>query len=855
MPDRPTACCCLDRDSCISITKELHELCIPETNVYINNTKNLINKEIPIYNNNYVRQQGLLALVGDFNILSVANRLPVQVFHYNPNDRHTLFREPKFHHIGTPNDNGPRELLTVHPTYEINDAVKELEYLNQLHDNDKELFDSIKDEVVGRNKPTKYTQLLKQYLEQNDNSEQKQKSPVRKKVNNNKTPPRFKSSNITSSTDHAPTADDATSMDYTSTTDDALSTDYAPTADDALSTEVHSLSTDDVLKSADDSDDPLDAPQGEANLPTPKQPTWKTEDYIKITNHAKNSLYKIDEEEVRINNDVKDGLRDVHPMDFNASVLEALKGSGTLEVPSIEKEDFLNNNILVSQTNTTNKYEGVTASCELRQQEFSRRKETREINVYNKKNGQKTTLNEAATIKNKAKHASRKVTVNMNVKMEHIARTLFPVNDLKSKSQADMVKNLGDANYEVLQEDVKFKGKVFCDAVELSSDHISGLWRVRDKKNGDMVAYVDTKGTLPLSEKMSNNWTNGGVGVIYVLVVDAVNLNSIQQAITTMSKYNINHLPLAILWLIRETQQNHAAIEKREDRERKMERIYQHPEYEARYARLVVFLIVLREVFTSYIHLFKIPMLLRRAWIAWNLMRSRWDWMFPLKESVIREECRKYSEDPDNDIIVNDGVIVSCSAQGDDEDVWRWYRTVNTGLSTSNKFLELTLGRTPIELLELITSVFDRGINSTRAEAHIQMMFLSAIRYNGGLPKGELLEGIYHVSHKKRFLIGNETGTFEGVPMDRHIEKVFGFFAPEGLTKSEREDWALAFSHRMNALVGADANNMIGQLSQWLNAKRRDTPQHDATRLMLRRVTEIRPEFEREIGLWLNSRD
>ena len=89
----------------------------------------------------------------------------------------------------------------------------------------------------------------------------------------------------------------------------------------------------------------------------------------------------------------------------------------------------------------------------------------------------------------------------------------------------------------------------------------------------------------------------------------------------------------------------------------------------------------------------------------------------------------------------------------------------------------------------------------------------------------------------------------------RHIEKVFGFFAPEGLTKSEREDWALAFSHRMNALVGADANNMIGQLSQWLNSKRRDTPQHDATRLMLRRVTEIRPEFEREIGLWLNSRD
>ena len=79
-----------------------------------------------------MRQQGLLALIRDFNTLSVANKLPVQVFHYSPNDRHTLFREPKFHHIGTPNDNGPRELLTVHPTYEINDAVKELEYRSPI---------------------------------------------------------------------------------------------------------------------------------------------------------------------------------------------------------------------------------------------------------------------------------------------------------------------------------------------------------------------------------------------------------------------------------------------------------------------------------------------------------------------------------------------------------------------------------------------------------------------------------------------------------------------------------------------------------------------------------------------------
>ena len=51
-----------------------------------------------------------------------------------------------------------------------------------------------------------------------------------------------------------------------------------------------------------------------------------------------------------------------------------------------------------------------------------------------------------------------------------------------------------------------------------------------------------------------------------------------------------------------------------------------------------MFLIVLREVYTCYIHLMTITMLIRRAWIAWNFMRCEWDWMFAQNEIVIRED-------------------------------------------------------------------------------------------------------------------------------------------------------------------------------------------------------------------------
>ena len=286
-----------------------------------------------------------------------------------------------------------------------------------------------------------------------------------------------------------------------------------------------------------------------------------------------------------------------------------------------------------------------------------------------------------------------------------------------------------------------------------------------------------------------------------------------------------------------------------------MEQVYNHQDYDMHLERLIMFLIVLREVYTCYIHLMTITVLIRRAWIAWNFMRCEWDWMFAQNEIVIREDCRRGNNNVANDTVLNDGVIISCSNQGADKNVWRWYNTTSRGLATSNEFLKLTVGRTPIELLDLVTTVFDMGIDGTRAEAHTQIMFLSAIQYDGGLPHGELMEGLCQFSHKKRYLVMQEKGIFEAVAMDRHIKKVFGFFAPEDLTTTEKGNWALTHCHQMGVLAGADANNMIGQLSQWLNSKREEYEQRDVAIIILNRLAQVRPDFRPEVNLWLNSTD
>jgi len=793
--------CWCQREECHTITTQLHTLLnIPTTSVSIN-TYRALNQNNPPTRTSHddLVRIGLNEFISKFIHITIKTNVSIEPFHYAPKDRHALFNKPKFH-VVVPNTG----IQKIQPTYENNDAIKELEYLKQLQTNDIALLNSIEKEVIGIDLPVKYVQLLNEYLEQQDDNISASNSPVKKKANNNNSTRQTSLNSTTSS--------------------ELLTTELSTDAKDTTTSLMH----------------------------------WKTKEYIDITDHATKYLLSIDRDEVNRSSDIKDKLRNAEPMKFNTTLLEVLRETGILKLCTINKEDYLITKLQnLAPITVTKQQKGDIPSCVINQQQLSRRRETRETNVYFPSSGRtKGKINIKATKEKKDIQASRTIIVNMKDEMSHIAWTLLPVNDLKSKAQGTMAVNLKNMGYKVLsQDDAKFGSTVYCDAVELDSNHMNGLWRVLDGNNGDMVAYVDTKGCLPLSKKMSANpkWQKGGVGVIYVLVKDAVDIYSITQAITTMEKYDINHLPIAILWLIREAQQNNAAMIKRKSLEKKIDEIYNNDQYDIQYERLSIFLIILREVTTSYVHLLSIPMLLRRAWIAWNCMRSRWDWMYPDDEIAIRKESRKSSNIVQNDTVMNDGIIVSCSSQGDDDDVWRWYRTLTNQLVSSNRFMESIQNKSIIDVLDTVTSVFDMGINGVRAESHLQIMFISAIRYNGSLPEGVLLEGLYHVSNKKRFLIGNETGKYEGVPMDRHIIKIFGLFAPENVTRNEKENWALAFSHRMNELVGADANNMLGQLSQWLNSRRIDTPQHEIAQLMLKRVAEIQPDFKREVDLWLGK--
>ena len=124
-------------------------------------------------------KNGLNDFICKFNNVTIKTKVSIGVFHYYPQDRHALFHKPKFH-IVVPANTGMRK---IQPTYKYDDAIKEIEYLQQLYDTNPDLFNSIKNEVIGIDPPNIYIQSLNQYLEQQDVNS-KQQLPVRKKSNN-----------------------------------------------------------------------------------------------------------------------------------------------------------------------------------------------------------------------------------------------------------------------------------------------------------------------------------------------------------------------------------------------------------------------------------------------------------------------------------------------------------------------------------------------------------------------------------------------------------------------------------------------------------------------------------------------
>ena len=327
-----------------------------------------------------------------------------------------------------------------------------------------------------------------------------------------------------------------------------------------------------------------------------------------------------------------------------------------------------------------------------------------------------------------------------------------------------------------------------------------------------------------------------------MLVKDAVNEQTINASIESTKQHNINFLPVVILSHIRMNQQTHAVNASKEKLQRTMNNIRSHPDYNNKLAELEEFLILLRIVTTAYLHRLTLTMMIRCAWIGWNYMREQFDWMFDEDEQRIRRQTRNDSNNIQRDTILNDGAIVSCSQGSYDGNVHMWYRKTCQQLGTADMFMKLTRGRTVPGLYDLIEDVFDSGINGVKAEAHIQLMFMFAT-----MQSIEDWEGLYHFNHKKKNLVVNETGSFDSVPLDTHVKRVCGYFAIDGLSK---DMCATTFSHDIEELAGANANNLIGQLSQFLGPFG-TSEQEEFAILILTRVAEIAPKFQEVVEKWL----
>ena len=226
-------------------------------------------------------------------------------------------------------------------------------------------------------------------------------------------------------------------------------------------------------------------------------------------------------------------------------------------------------------------------------------------------------------------------------------------------------------------------------------------------------------------------------------------------------------------------------------------------------------------------------------------MREQFDWMFDEDEQRIRRQTRNDSNNIQRDTILNDGAIVSCSQGSYDGNVHMWYRKTSQRLGTADMFMKLTRGRTVPGLYDLIEDVFHSGINGTKAEAHIQLMFMFAT-----MQSIEDWEGLYHFNHKKKNLVVNETGSFDSVPLDTHVKRVCGYFAIDGLSK---DMCATTFSHDIKELAGTNANNLTGQLSQFLGPFG-TSEQEEFAILILTRVAEIAPKFQEVVEKWLGRK-
>ena len=266
------------------------------------------------------------------------------------------------------------------------------------------------------------------------------------------------------------------------------------------------------------------------------------------------------------------------------------------------------------------------------------------------------------------------------------------------------------------------------------------------------------------------------------------------------------------------------------------------------------FFLILREITISQSHQLKMSMLNRWIWIAWNYSRKEWDVAFDKKERQRRVSTRskkivghktleatidkttynvKVSVNSDdvesNDKTYQDAVAILHSMQSKDNVTWRFQRLLCYQLPNAQTFMKLFHGREFDELYNILLDIFQgSGLNSSKAEAHIQLVFEMLV--DGELDE-EMMETFCQMRSKKSLLILNEMvvdkNDHHGVPADGHVLRfiITNFSKKAGIDYNEKQqknwttkqvDFARSVCRLLSKEVAWYVNELLGQMMQFL---------------------------------------
>jgi len=300
------------------------------------------------------------------------------------------------------------------------------------------------------------------------------------------------------------------------------------------------------------------------------------------------------------------------------------------------------------------------------------------------------------------------------------------------------------------------------------------------------------------------------------------------------------------------------------------------------------FFLILQEITTCQSHQLKMSMLNRWIWIAWNYNRVEWDEVYNEEEIErrVRTRAQKPGSQPIEAIVdgkscnvkvslsdvepidtqFHDAVAILHSMQSKDNVTWKYQQLLCYKLPTVESFMRLFHGRDFHALYLIMLDMFNgSGLNSSKAEAHLQMVFEMLV-------EGELdedMETISQVRSKKMLLILNEMITEKndhlGVAADEHVLRfiITNFATKAGIPYNEnikkwttaQKDFARSVGRLLSKEVSWFVNELVGQMGQFLaNGMEENDDRKQFALSVLRTLVCIYPKYDSLVDGWIKDK-